>query len=77
MSRISTTSGVRELDHRTADGIGVRLLWNSLTSRVAVAVEDTRTGESFELQVPGADALEAFWHPFAYASHDAIDGLAA
>jgi hypothetical protein len=53
MSRASTASGIRELDHRTSGGIEVRLLWNPLTSRVAVAVEDTRTGESFELQVPG------------------------
>jgi hypothetical protein len=64
-----TTSepAVRELDRRVNDGFDVRLLWNSRTNRVFVAVEDQRHGESFELAVDGADALEAFHHPFAYS----------
>ena len=58
---------VRELDHRQSDGVEVRLLWNPSTDRVLVAVEDERTGEYFELDVPGADALQAFHHPYAYS----------
>jgi hypothetical protein len=58
----------RELDHRYGDGIEVKLLWNSLTDRVSVTVEDERTGEFFELGVDPADALIAFEHPYAYAS---------
>ena len=58
---------VRELDHRLNDGIDVRLLWDPRTDRVLVAVEDQRTGEYFELDVPGAEALQAFHHPYAYS----------
>ena len=61
---------IRELDHRTSDGIDVRLLWNSATNRVTVRVHDTKLGESFELDVDGADALDAFHHPYAYAGRD-------
>jgi hypothetical protein len=60
---------IRELDRRTGDGIDVRLLWNSVTDRVLVAVADERSGDSFELRVTGADALDAFHHPYAYADH--------
>ena len=37
-----------ELDHRSADGIEVSLLWSRITNRLLVAVEDSRSGESFE-----------------------------
>ena len=59
-------TAIRELDHRTNDGIDVRLLWSSRTDHVFLAVEDQRSGESFELIVPGADVLDAFHHPYAY-----------
>jgi hypothetical protein len=65
---------IQELDRRSNDGIDVRLLWNSLTNRVSVAVEDQRTGEVFELHVVDPeDALIAFYHPYAYASRDWLD----
>lgn len=64
----ATDIGARELDHRSNDGIDVTLLWNSQTNRVFVAVEDERHGELFEFQVAGADALEAFRHPYAHAT---------
>jgi hypothetical protein len=58
----------RELAHRTSDGIDVYLFWNEPTSRVTVSVHDARTDASFELEVDGRDALDAFNHPFAYAA---------
>ena len=66
---MSTTSDtfLRELDQRHGDGIDVRLLWNSATNRVTVRVNDTKLGESFELDVDGPEALDAFHHPYAYA----------
>lgn len=69
---MSTTSGttVRELDRRINDGFDVRLLWNSRTNSVFVAIEDQRDGNAFEFQVDSANALEAFQHPFAYASNE-------
>jgi hypothetical protein len=60
------TSAIRELDHRKADGIDVTLLWDSQTNHVSVAVIDERYGETFELDVPGPDAMYAFNHPYAY-----------
>ncbi len=61
---MSTT--IRELDHRRNDGIDVTLLWDSRDDRVYVVVEDERRGHSFDFEVPGAEALEAFHHPYAY-----------
>lgn len=55
-----------ELDRRTSDGIDVRLLWSSASDEIVVAVHDSRTGESFELQVAPGDAMFAFHHPYAY-----------
>jgi hypothetical protein len=61
---------IRELDHRFADGIDVTLLWDSLTDRVFLAVDDERNGEWFTLEVPRADALDAFHHPYVYPRRD-------
>ena len=66
--RITPETVLRELDRRTSDGIDVRLLWNTQTNRVSVAVEDNRVDESFELEIEPADALSAFHHPYAYAN---------
>jgi hypothetical protein len=60
---------IRELDRRTNDGFDVRLMWNSQTDRVFVTVEDRSHGGSFALDVDAGEALEAFHHPFAYASN--------
>ena len=58
----------RELDSRTSDGIHVRLLWNP-DEGVSVAVNDTKTGEAFELPVRNDQrALDVFHHPYAYAA---------
>jgi hypothetical protein len=58
---------IRELDQRQNDGIAVTLLWNTQTNRVFVSVVDARKGVSFEFEVAGADAADAFHHPYAYA----------
>jgi hypothetical protein len=56
-----------ELAVRENDGLAVALLWSRTTGRVKVAVVDAHLDEQFEFHVPGADALAAFHHPFAYA----------
>jgi hypothetical protein len=73
-----------ELAHRASDGIDVYLFWNEPTSRVTVGVLDARGDDSFEFEVDGRQALDAFNHPYAYAARidtadlDALsDGLAA
>ena len=78
MSMFTTSQpAIRELDHRTNDGIDVRLLWNSRTNHVFVAVEDQRNSRSFELPVSGPDALDAFHHPYAYGASDLLPIISA
>ena len=48
----------RPVLHIVADG----------TNRLFVGVDDGRRDSSFELEVAPAEALDAFHHPFAYAS---------
>jgi hypothetical protein len=65
---------LRELDHRTVDGIDVWLLWNEATGGVVVEVFDAKTGEAFDLPVrDGERALDVFHHPFAYAAHRRVE----
>jgi hypothetical protein len=58
---------VRELAHRAGDGLEVTLVWHEDDNRVVVVVDDARTGERFEIEVPTTSALDAFEHPFVYA----------
>jgi hypothetical protein len=55
----------RELAQRTGGGLEVTLLWSKSRGRVKVAVSDNKTGDEFEFEVAGANALAAFYHPFA------------
>jgi hypothetical protein len=58
----------RELDSRINDGIHVHLVWHPRDNHLAVAVQDTKTGEAFEIAVgPGQRALDVFHHPYAYS----------
>ena len=57
-----------ELASRENDGLAVFLFWSKATDRVKVIVADTKLDDLFELDVPSAEALEAFNHPFAYAA---------
>ncbi|MFL5965557.1 MAG: hypothetical protein ACJ747_03295 [Gaiellaceae bacterium] len=61
-------SQTRELAARDNDGIAVRLLWDPRENALAVSVEDTRAGDSFDLAIAPECALDAFYHPFAYAA---------
>ncbi len=66
-----------ELAHRASDGIDVYLYWNEPTSRVPIGVLDAGTNQSFELEVDGRCALDAFNHPYAYAALTERAGLEA
>ena len=64
----------RELAHRSNDGLDVALVWNQTTDHLAVTVYDGRSGTAFELVVQtGAEALDAFRHPFAHAAWRGVD----
>jgi hypothetical protein len=57
----------RELDSRFSDGIHVQLLWYPCDGHVSVMVNDSKTEETFELEVRDGDrALDVFHHPYAY-----------
>jgi hypothetical protein len=56
----------RELAHRSADGIEVKLLWSKPDDELAVEVSDARLGEVVEFPVPRDRGLDAFYHPYAY-----------
>jgi hypothetical protein len=58
----------RELACRDCDGVHVVLLWYPREDAVTVEVEDSRDGRCYELLVDRSRALEAFYHPLAYAA---------
>jgi hypothetical protein len=57
-----------ELAARESDGIHVLLFWHPGEDAVTVNVEDARVGDRFQLAVESHRALDAFYHPFAYAA---------
>ena len=57
-----------DLAHRRNDGIDVTLWWCPADDSVAVEVLHLASDSSFELAVDRASALDAFYHPFAYAA---------
>jgi hypothetical protein len=63
-----TASHTRELADRQSDGVHVLLLWHPAENALTVSVEDSRLGEGFQFAVAAERALDAFYHPFAYAA---------
>ena len=66
-----------ELAHRTSNGIDIYLFWNEPTGRVTVGVIDGQADHSFEFEVDGRHALDAFNHPYAYAARPGTAELGA
>jgi hypothetical protein len=64
----TATLQTRELAARDSDGIHVVLLWHPRENGLTVSVEDARVGDRFHLAVAPDRALDAFYHPFAYAA---------
>jgi hypothetical protein len=56
-----------ELDIRRTDGHTVSLEWNRDTGNTRVVVADSRHESLLVFSVPGANAGDAFLHPFRYA----------
>ena len=56
----------RELAARENDGLEVTLIWSQLADQVRVNVSDLKSDSHFTLDVAGADALTAYYHPFAF-----------
>jgi hypothetical protein len=66
--RPAMVSEVREIASRESDGLTVVLCSHPREDAVTLAVSDSRNGERFQLPVASDRALEAFYHPFAYAA---------
>ena len=65
---MGTVTPTRELAARESDGIHVALLWHPGDDTLTLAVEDERAGDRFQVAVAPDRALDAFYHPFAYAA---------
>ena len=69
MSTATIPNDTRELDHRSADGVEVALLWHASADFLSVVVSDVRAGEAFELVLDDHESpLDVFRHPYAYAA---------
>jgi hypothetical protein len=66
-----------ELAVRENDGLAVSLLWSKATDRVRVVVVDQMFKEELHVDVPAACALDAYYHPFAYAAGRGLEPTCA
>jgi hypothetical protein len=58
----------RELAQRLTGGVEVLLLWHPDIDSVELSLQDGATGAGFQIEVAPEDAIDAFYHPYAYAS---------
>jgi len=58
----------RELAQRETGSVEVRLLWDAEADRVEISLHDSATNAGFQVDVAPGDALDAFYHPYAYAA---------
>jgi hypothetical protein len=68
MTAATSRNQTQELASRESDGLSVVLLWHPRNGALTVSVVDSRTGDRFQLAVEREHALDAFYHPFAYAA---------
>jgi hypothetical protein len=57
----------RELAQRRIGTAEVLLLWRSKIDQVEISLYDSATDDGFQVKVAPGDALDAFYHPYAYA----------
>jgi hypothetical protein len=58
----------RELAKRLSGTVEVLLLWQPEADQVELSVHDLATDAGFHLEVAPAKAMDAFYHPYAYAA---------
>jgi hypothetical protein len=59
---------VRELAQRLSGTDEILLLWHPYSERVELFVRDVATGVGAHLEVAPGNAIDAFYHPYAYAA---------
>jgi len=65
-----------DLCDRNHEGLVVKL-WYQEPDEITITVRDERNGENFALEVDPRDALDAYYHPFAYRDREARVGVLA
>jgi hypothetical protein len=63
---------LRELAHRTSDGLEVTLFWRPADDELTVCVCDHKQGAYFEIRPDPDQALEVFNHPYSYAARSEV-----
>ena len=63
----SVEAATRELAERRSGSVEILLLWDAERDQVEVSVFDWSTDAGFHVEVAPGDALDAFYHPYAYA----------
>jgi hypothetical protein len=63
---------LKELAHRSGDGLEVTLWWRREDNSLLVAVDDARSGDVFQLEVDHRSAMDVFHHPYAHAAHRGV-----
>ena len=58
----------RELAQRLTGGVEVLLLWHPDVDSLELSLQDRATGAGFHVEVAPEDAIDAFYHPYAYGS---------
>jgi hypothetical protein len=62
-----------ELAARDNGTLHVVLLWARETDVLVVVVDDSASGDSFELVVGESNALDIYLHPYAYAAMRGVE----
>jgi hypothetical protein len=61
------SASTRELAQRRSGTVEVLLLWHPRKDRVELALRDLSTGDCLHILVAPDNAMDAFYHPYAYA----------
>jgi hypothetical protein len=65
---IERNAPTRELAQRLSGSVEILLLWQPGAGGVELSVRDLVTGAGFHFEVEPGDAIDAFYHPYAYAA---------
>jgi hypothetical protein len=70
----SLQPATRELAQRLSGSDEVRLVWHPASDCVELSVRHLETGAGFRIAVAPGRAVDAFYHPYAYATGRAAAG---
>jgi hypothetical protein len=74
---MTQSTQIEELAYRAGSGISVALLWSRADGHLTVVVDDVVADQRFEVAARADNALDVFYHPYAYSSSARCSGLTA